>query len=235
MKRGFCIMLITAAAYFLLFSAVKYNRNATTAAMASSPVTVIIDAGHGGEDGGAVSASGVPESHLNLQIALRMEQLLALIGVEPMMVRDTDVSVHSDSCTTISEKKVSDLKNRVRMVNAVPNGLLVSIHQNHFSQYQYRGAQVFYAATDGSKNLAQEIQNELRTALNNGNRREIKESTSVYLMQNINCTGVLVECGFLSNPEEAYMLQQDAYQKKLVCAICGAVSRYLEGSDQNEV
>lgn len=235
MKRSLCILLIAAAAYFFLFSAVKFNQNATTAAVASLPVTVIVDAGHGGEDGGATSSSGVLESHLNLQIALRMEQLLALCGVEPMMIRESDVSVYTGSCNTISEKKVSDLKNRVRMVNAVPNGLLVSIHQNHFSQSRYSGAQVFYAETDGSRALAQEVQNELRTVLNSSNRREIKEASSVYLMQHINCTGILVECGFLSNPEEAYLLQMDGYQKKLACAVCSAISRYLEGTSQNEV
>jgi len=218
-----------------LFSAVRFNQNVSTAAMAALPTTVIVDAGHGGEDGGAASASGVQESHLNLQIALRMEQLLALCGMEPMLIRETDVSVYTGSCNTLSEKKASDLKNRVRMVNDIPNGLLISIHQNHFSQNQYSGAQVFYAATDGSRTLAQEVQNELRTALNNDNRRGVKEASSVYLMQHINCVGILVECGFLSNPEEAHLLQQDVYQKKLVCAVCGAVSRYLEGTKQNEV
>ena len=235
MKRSFCILLIAASAYYFLFSAVRFNQNVSTAAMAVLPTTVIVDAGHGGEDGGAASASGVQESHLNLQIALRMEQLLALCGMEPMLIRETDVSVYTGSCNTLSEKKASDLKNRVRMVNDIPNGLLISIHQNHFSQNQYSGAQVFYAATDGSRTLAQEVQNELRTALNNDNRRGVKEASSVYLMQHINCVGVLVECGFLSNPEEAHLLQQDEYQKKLVCAVCGAVSRYLEGTKQNEV
>jgi N-acetylmuramoyl-L-alanine amidase len=235
MKRYFCILMIAAAAYFFLFSAVKFNQSAEVAAVAALPITVIVDAGHGGEDGGAATASGVLESHLNLQIALRMEQFLALCGIEPMMIREDDVSIYTGSCNTLSEKKVSDLKNRVQIVNAVPNGLLVSIHQNHFSQSRYSGAQVFYASTEGSRDLAQEVQNELRIALNNDNHREIKEASSVYLMQHIDCTGILVECGFLSNPEEANLLQKDEYQKKLTCAICGAVSRYLEGSSQNEV
>lgn len=235
MKKSFCILLIAAAVYFFLFSAVKFNQNAATAAVSSLPATVIVDAGHGGEDGGAASASGVLESHLNLQIALRMEQLLALCGVEPMMIRESDISVYTGLCNSLSEKKASDLKNRVQMVNAVPNGLLISIHQNHFSQSRYSGAQVFHAATDGSRALAQDVQNELRAVLSTGNRREIKKASSVYLMQHINCTGILVECGFLSNPEEAYLLQTEDYQKKLVCAVCSAVSKYLEGTNQNEV
>lgn len=234
--RGMGAVLALAAVYFFVFSAVKYNLAATAAAVTAEPITIIIDAGHGGEDGGATSVSGVQESQINLAISLRLEQLLALTGFQTQMVRDTDTSIYSSDCTTITEKKVSDLKNRVAMINAVSNGLAVSIHQNHFSESKYSGAQVFYAATSGSKELAGLMQSQLRETLAPTNHREIKAASSVYLMEHIECTGILVECGFLSNPEEDRLLQDEVYQKKLTCAIGSALAQYLgKGDTQLEV
>ena len=201
-----------------------------------SPVTVILDAGHGGEDGGASTADGVLESGINLQIALRLRDLLAFAGVDTQMIRDTDTAVYSGECKTITQKKVSDLKNRVSMVNTVENGLLVSIHQNYFEQSKYCGAQVFFAKTGDSKALAERIQQSLRENVDAANHRQCKPSQSVYLMEHIECTGVLIECGFLSNYEEAKRLQTDTYQKKLSAAICGAITEYLsEREEKHEI
>ncbi len=234
--RSIGAILAFSAVYFFVFSAVRFNLAATAAAMAQEPVTVVIDAGHGGEDGGATSVSGVRESQLNLAISLRLEQLLALAGVRTRMIRDTDTAVYSGGCDTITEKKVSDLKNRVSTINAIPQAMVVSIHQNHFSESKYSGAQVFYGPSGGSKDLAQTAQDILRTALDPSNRREPKAASSVYLMEHIQCTGILVECGFLSNPQEDRNLQDSDYQKKLVCAIGGALTQYLgKGEAQNEV
>lgn len=233
---GFGAVLVLAAVYFFIFSAVKFNLAAASAAAADPPVTIIIDAGHGGEDGGATSVSGVQESQLNLAISLRLEQLLALTGFQTSMIRETDTAVYSGNCATITEKKVSDLKNRVASINAVPNGLVVSIHQNHFSESKYSGAQVFYAPTEGSKALAGLMQSRLREALAPSNKREPKAASSVYLMEHIACTGILVECGFLSNPKEDQLLQDSTYQKKLTCAIGSALAEYLsKGDTQLEV
>lgn len=233
---GMGAVILLAVVYFFVFSAVRFNLAATAAAMSAEPITIIVDAGHGGEDGGATSVSGIQESQLNLEISLRLEQLLALAGIRPMMIRDTDTAIYSGDCDTITEKKVSDLKNRVTAVNAVNNGLLVSIHQNHFSESKYFGAQVFYAPTDGSKELASITQEQLRETLAPSNKREIKAASSVYLMEHIECTGILVECGFLSNPQEDLKLQDEAYQKKLTCAIGSALAEYLtKGETQHEV
>lgn len=233
---GMGAVIILGVVYFFVFSAVKYNLAATAAAVMQEPVTIIVDAGHGGEDGGATSVSGVQESQLNLELSLRLEQLLALAGLHPMMIRETDTSIYSGNCTTITEKKVSDLKNRVAIVNEVNNGLLISIHQNHFSESKYSGAQVFYASTDGSKELAGITQDRLRETLAPSNNREIKAASAVYLMEHIECTGILVECGFLSNPQEDQLLQDETYQKKLTCAIGSALVEYLsKGETQLEV
>lgn len=224
-------LIIVAVVYCLVYSTVKYNLTKAAAALAAQPVTIVIDAGHGGEDGGTSSADGVPESGINLSVALRLEQLLALCGMQTEMIRSEDVSVSTEG-DTITERKVSDLKHRVQMVNSLQNAVLVSIHQNHFSEEKYSGAQVFYAGTDGSRQLAQRAQSVLREVLDPGNRREVKAASSVYLMEKISCTGILVECGFLSNPTEAQLLQQETYQKKIACALGAALAQYLEKGDE---
>lgn len=202
---------------------------AETSAMAEPPglPTVVLDPGHGGEDGGAVSADGTKESLLNLEISLRARDLLRFLGVPVTMTRDSDVSIYDPEAVTVSEKKVSDLKNRVKLTAAVRNPLLLSIHQNMFSEPKYRGAQVFYAQTAGSAELAKRIQELLNTQVDPGNRRQPKESESVYLMNKIQCTGVLVECGFLSNPEEEQRLKAPEYQRLLAAAICAGLTCHL--------
>lgn len=236
-QRILAAALLAGALFLCAFPLLRTPEAAEAAAFLSeTPVTVILDAGHGGEDGGASTADGVLESGINLEIALRLRDLLAFAGVDTQMIRDTDTAVYSGDCRTISQKKVSDLKNRVSMVNTVENGLLVSIHQNYFEQTKYYGAQVFFAKTEGSKALAERIQQSLRENVDATNHRQCKPSQSVYLMEHIECTGVLIECGFLSNYEEAKRLQTDAYQKKLSAAICGAITEYLsEREERHEI
>ena len=236
-QRILAAALLAGALFLCAFPLLRTPEAAEAAAfLPETPVTVILDAGHGGEDGGASTADGVLESGINLEIALRLRDLLAFAGVDTKMIRDTDTAVYSDDCRTISQKKVSDLKNRASMVNAVENGLLVSIHQNYFEQTKYCGAQVFFAKTDGSKALAERIQQSLRENVDAANHRQCKPSQSVYLMEHIECTGVLIECGFLSNYEEAKRLQTDAYQKKLSAAICGSITEYLsEREERHEI
>lgn len=225
---------LVAAFYYLIYGAMQYNLAAVASSLNNQPVTVVIDAGHGGEDGGTVSVSGIPESKINLAIALRLEQILALCGVSTSMIRSEDVSV-SNGGSTVSERKVSDLKRRVELVNTTPNALLVSIHQNHFSEPKYDGAQVFYSPMSESKSLAQRTQQLLRSGLDPCNRREIKAADSVYLMEQIRCPGILVECGFLSNPEEAALLNTENYQTKLACVLGCALTQYLEEGNNIEV
>lgn len=190
---------------------------------------VVIDPGHGGEDGGATSCTGRLESEYNLAISRRLDDLLHLLGYRTRMTRTSDVSIYLTG-DTIAQKKVSDLKERVRIVNEISNALLVSIHQNQFSDSRYSGAQVFYAKTEGSKELGQQMQTKLVEALNPGSNRKCKPISGVYLMEKINCTGVLVECGFLSNPREESRLRNSEYQKKLCCVIAAAVCQHLSNT-----
>lgn len=188
--------------------------------------TVVIDAGHGGVDGGAISCTGAYESRINLQIALKLEDLMHLLGLRTVMIRNTDRSVYTHG-NTIAAKKVSDIKERVRIVNTAANGLLVSIHQNNFQEARYSGTQVFYNDIAGSKDLAEQLQTAFRKCICPSNRRQIKRTSGVYLMEHINCTGVLIECGFLSNHEEEALLRSGEYQQKICCVIAATVSQYL--------
>jgi N-acetylmuramoyl-L-alanine amidase len=186
----------------------------------------VIDAGHGGEDGGAVSCTGAKESDINLQIAIRLNDLLRLMGFDTVMIRTTDTAVHTGG-SSIAQRKTSDLKNRVRMVNQVPGAVLLSIHQNYFTQSKYSGAQMFYNCHPVSRNMATQLQQAFVSILNPGSNRAAKPAEGVYLMQNITRPGILVECGFLSNPEEEAKLRDKAYQQKLCAILAASVGEFL--------
>ena len=216
----------------IFLSGTWLGSRAVTAMAQRTPVersrTIVIDAGHGGEDGGAVSCTGVSEKQINLETALRLNDLLHLLGYRTRMIRSEDLSVYTEG-QTIAQKKVSDLKHRVQMVNETDEPVLVSIHQNTFSDSRYSGAQVFYSATAGSEDLAQRLQKELIAALTPGSNRKIKKAQGIYLMEHITCPGILIECGFLSNPEEEAKLRTPEYQKKLCCVIGTALADFLDG------
>ena len=189
--------------------------------------TVIIDAGHGGVDGGATSCTGKLESAFNLEIAMRLNDLMHLMGIHTKMIRTSDISVYTQG-ETIAAKKVSDLKYRAALVNETENGVLVSIHQNTFSESKYSGAQVFYSAKGEGQALAEQLQVALCQTVNPGSNRKIKRADGIYLLEHIERTGVLIECGFLSNPEEEAKLRSSSYQKQLCCVIATTVSNYLD-------
>ncbi len=184
---------------------------------------LVLDAGHGGEDGGAVSLTGVPESQINLAIVLKLRDVLGLYGVDPILLRETDVSLHDGDANTLREKKRSDLKNRVAAIEAVEGGTLLSIHQNTYPGSRYHGAHVFYAPTEGSQPLAEHFQNSIKAALQLENERAVKRiPDTVYIMNHVTCPAVLIECGFLTNPEEEALLRDEDYQRKLSTVIAAA-------------
>lgn len=189
---------------------------------------IVLDPGHGGEDGGAVSANGVRESGLNLEISLRTRDLLRFLGVPVVMTRETDLSIHSPEAATVSEKKISDLKNRVAIVSDTENPILVSIHQNMFAESKYYGTQLFYADSEPSRQLAEALQALFAAELDPSNHRRAKPCENVYLLSKISCPGVLVECGFLSNPKEEALLQSAEYQKKLAAVLAAGLFIYRQ-------
>ena len=200
----------------------------------AAALTVVLDPGHGGEDGGAVSPDGVEESGLNLEIALRLQELLCFSGVKTQMTRIADVSIHQEEARTIQEKKASDLRQRVEIVNGIPGAMLLSIHQNSLpSSVVTYGAQAFWNQQAGAERLAVSIQDALNQAINTHRAKEAKPiASTIYLMRQITAPGVLVECGFLSNPEETLRLQQAGHQCRLAVAITAGFFKGL--SEGNE-
>ncbi len=184
---------------------------------------LILDAGHGGEDGGAVSVTGVPESNINLAVILRLDQFLGFYGTAPILLRDSDISIYDPGCETLRQKKVSDLHNRVAIIEGTENAFVISVHQNTFSNSAYHGAQVFFRTGAESKALAELTQIVLRQGVDPENGRTPTQiPDSVYLMKHITCPAILVECGFLSNPVEEKKLRSESYQAQLALCLASA-------------
>ena len=202
------------------------------AAREDIPITVIVDPGHGGEDGGAVSANGVLESQLNLAVAAQVNDLLRFSGQRTIMTRADDQSIHTEG-ETIRARKASDIRNRVALVNGTEQAVLLSIHQNSLpSSPVTHGAQVFWNQQEGADLLAQIVQDSLNHTINPGNENHPKQIPgTIYLMKHVTAPAILVECGFLSNAEETAKLQDPSYQMKLAAAITTGYLRWLAGEE----
>ena len=231
-KQGFWPLFCLLTAVFILALAHAGSKVVAVIAQNIPPERdhcIVIDAGHGGEDGGATSCSGLLESTYNLDFALRLNDLLQLLGYETKMTRREDVSIYTKG-ESLSQKKMSDLKERIRITEQTDNAILISIHQNTFPDSQYRGAQIFYASSEGSLELAKQMQAAFVKDLNPGSRRACKKGEGIYLMEHISCPGVLIECGFLSNPQEEALLRTREYQQKLCCIIASSIGSYLSNT-----
>ncbi len=191
-------------------------------------IKVIIDAGHGGVDGGAVAGDGTLEKDLNLKIAQILNEMLKMSGAETIMIRDSDISIHDDSATTIRAKKASDIHNRFEIMENNPEYIFVSIHQNTYSDPQYKGAQLFYSPNvSSSVDLARCLQESFSSRLQKENEREIKKcTTDVFLIYHAKTTAVLCECGFVSNSEELENLKNSEYQKQVAFCIFSGILDY---------
>ena len=181
----------------------------------------------GGEDGGAVSITGKKESEINLEISLKIKDILGLYGIIPTLTRETESIEYPSHADNIHAKKVADQKARLELINSTPNAVLISIHQNNFSSAGPFGAETLYSENIGSKEFAEGMQSLLIQHLNPENRRTAsKISDSIFLMNNINCPAVLVECGFLSNPHEETLLKTNEYQIKISSIIASGYLSY---------
>ena len=188
--------------------------------------TVLIDPGHGGFDGGAVAKDGTNEKHLNLAIALTLRDLLTVCGVPTALTRDTDRALNAEDTHAVRSNKSSDMQARLSMYQQAET--VISIHQNHFEVPKYSGTQVFYSGNHaGSQQLAESICSAVVQQLQPDNHREIKKATNgIYLLYHTTVPSVLVECGFLSNPEELALLKTPEYQQKLAFSIAGGYWNY---------
>ena len=188
---------------------------------------IIIDAGHGGFDGGAVAFDGTLEKNLNLSIALKLDFCLSALGYNTVLVRSDDSATNDPDDKGVSAK-VSDIKNRVALMKKYPNSIFVSIHMNKYSTTQPHGAQVFYSAFGKSKELAQLLQSSVADQIQRDNKRVIKPAgNDIYLLKHATVPSVIVECGFLSNLDELKKLKTNDYQTKLAVALTFGVVEYV--------
>ena len=186
---------------------------------------VVVDAGHGGADPGKVGINGSLEKDINLEIAKKLQQLLELEDVEVILTRDSDAGLYDENA---SNKKVQDMKRRVEIIEQTAPVVTVSIHQNSYHEEYVHGAQTFYYQnSEQSKVLAEKIQQLLILELDENNTRTAKGNDSYYLLKKTSSPIVIVECGFLSNSEEAQKLESDYYQEKLAWAIHLGILQYI--------
>lgn len=190
---------------------------------------IALDAGHGGPDGGASSQDGVIEKDINLSVALYLRDYLQQAGALVYMTREEDKDLAGEGTSGYSKRKTEDLKKRVRVIEEKDAKLLVSIHMNSIPSSKWRGAQTFYyPGHPESGTFANLVQEELRTNLENTDR-VAKTADYVYLLKEMKIPSVLVEVGFLSNPDEAKLLGDEAYQRKVAASIYKGILRYEAG------
>jgi N-acetylmuramoyl-L-alanine amidase len=192
-------------------------------------ITVIIDPGHGGEDGGAVGNDiGLIEKEVNLSIAKELSAIFGFVEIPVELTRKDDILLFSES--EMSGRKLSDLRNRVSIAESFDNPVFISIHQNKFPLEKYYGLQVYYSKNnDDSLFLAETIQNKAKCYVQKENNRQVKAAgRNIFVLNNLDCPAVLVECGFLSNNEDAKLLSDDEYQKLLAFSIYCGVTEGME-------
>ncbi len=237
MKKLFLIFVPILVCSLILSSSVIYKNNhsifADTIVSKNFPV-IIIDAGHGGFDGGATAKDGTIEKDINLKISRYTSEYLNLLGFKTILTREEDVSLEDNPELSIKERKTSDIHNRLKIMEDTENALFISIHQNHYSVEKYSGLQVFYSPqfSDESSVLAQSIQETVTQTIQQENDRQIKKcGNSVYLIYNAVKPAVLVECGFLSNVNETELLKSDDYQMKIAYCISLGILNYVNLKD----
>lgn len=224
-RANFILLSIT---FSILIS--SFNQNFIT--VNSLPVTnhsIILDAGHGFPDGGATGNDGSIESNLNLEICLKLQNLLEASNCTVLLTRSDENGIYEKNANSIRDKKISDMKNRVNISKELDSDIFVSIHMNKLDIAKYYGFQTFYKNNDEkSENLANKIQQNLNTYVDNTNTRKIKPISDIYLARHISTPFVLVECGFLSNINENKLLQDPSYQNKLAWSIYTGIMDYFK-------
>ena len=228
------ITLLSLVCLVILSCSVTINKNEiekNTVETASLPVTnkvIVIDAGHGTPDEGAESANGITEQSINLIITKKVQSLLEQSGCNVILTRSDENGIYDLESKTIREKKVSDIKNRVKIGNESSADAFISIHLNKIPQSQYYGWQTFFKPNnEESENLAKSLQEELNASIQRENKREALKITGKYIIEHVEIPIAIIECGFLSNPEEEQLLQQNEYQNRLAWGIYNGIMDYF--------
>ena len=235
MKIGKKSIIAIITAFLIILSAMLYltfMANFSAAEASSMPITqktVIVDAGHGGDDGGAIGIDGTVEKDINLDIALKLEKILKFYGFNVIMTRTQDVMTCDDGLDSLRKRKISDIHNRFELMRKNPDAIFISVHQNKFEDSSQHGTQVFYSGNDErSKELAEAIQTSVTLTLQRKNDRVVKKSGSgIYLLYHAKIPAVLVECGFISNSDEVKKLKDESSRMKLAILIADGLLKYL--------
>lgn len=228
-KRLAFITLLLIISVF--FTGIRQKQDFEIVPTMALPVTnkiIIVDAGHGTPDEGAESSDGIKESEINLKIALKLQKLLENSNSTVILTRSDSNSIYEEGSSSIASKKVSDIKKRVEIGNSSSADVFVSIHLNKICQSQYDGWQTFYKINDdNSKKLATSIQNNLNETISKDNKRVPMKLDNVYIIKHVEIPIALVECGFLSNPNDKANLVTDEYQNKLAWGIYNGINDYF--------
>ena len=231
-NRKYLLLLYTATLLFCFITGIiivmgQHNSECVdTMSVISDRNCLIIDAGHGGADGGAVAADGSKESEINISVALKLKELCDLMGINNLMTRDSESLPYPESAASIADKKNWDQRRRLDIINSDPNAVLTSIHQNFYPDPRPSGVQVLYGKAGNSRELGEKCHEILNSVLTPDNRRLASAAPdNIFLMNRAECTAILVECGFISNPEELENLKTESYQMKIAAVLLAA---YLE-------
>ncbi|MBE7013930.1 MAG: N-acetylmuramoyl-L-alanine amidase [Ruminococcaceae bacterium] len=221
------IILTFSLMFVFIMSSFIYNSYQKSMVTSVTSNVIVIDPGHGGEDGGAVGVTGIKEKDLNLKIALKLKEKLLNSGINVVMTRDTDIML----CDKNQQKKRkrTDFDNRIKIAQNYNNAIFISIHMNYFEDNSQSGAQIFYSKNNPeSKEIASILREELKNSLNPNNKRQIKPSgKEIYLLSNLKIPACLIECGFISNPTEEQLLMSDKYQEKIAETIKNGLLKYF--------
>lgn len=227
-KRITLMVLCVFVSVFVFIFATDTKNIVPTVSLPVSGKTIVIDAGHGKPDEGAQSSTGTTEAATNLKIALKLQNLLEQSGTTVILTRSDEEAIYDLDAKTLKQKKISDIHNRVKIGNESSADLFVSIHLNKIPQQQYDGWQTFYKeGSEQGKKIAVSIQNSLNDAIQKENNRVAKTIDNVYIIKHVEIPTTIVECGFLSNPEEEKKLLEDEYQNKLAWGIYNGIIDYF--------
>lgn len=230
-KKKAVLSVVCILAVITILGALVQLQEVRQTAGSSTGLVIVIDPGHGGIDPGKVGVNGSYEKDINLAIGLYLKEALEKKKCQVIMTRETDIGLYQVSDTN---KKTADLRKRVEIMNQENVDLVISVHQNSFSDTVSRGAQVFfYTGSASGEAFAKVLQSQMTSCLDTTNHRQAKGNSDYYLLKNTEPTAVIVECGFLSNPDEAAKLCDAAYQRQVAWAVAQGTLQYIESSKQN--
>lgn len=236
LKILFIIVLFSAAIFLLCTICLLPVTVASPVNNFSSDVQVVIDPGHGGKDGGAVSKSGLLEKDLNLSVSSTFNDILILCGIDTVMTRSDDKLVCDENDPALKGKvKLTDLKNRLSIGKDNPSAVFISVHMNTFPEEKYNGLQIYFSPNnENSFFLAKSIQDDICRVMQNDNNRKVKKAGSnIYLLDRMESPAILIECGFLSNIKESQKLATSEYQTQLSLVFSKTVLEFLSENSNN--